>query len=209
MTLIKYPFEVPFEAVESDPDLYIDAVFDSLQSSFLVLPQGPGFVPYADFAEAYEVLKRYSDGFSRFEPTRVMVAIGEDALSLVVLRAILGFSPPEWAYTSTEGPVPHISQSFARAVDREVRENRRLMDSCTSLKRQRITVMVVAGCRLINDGGGESPEGMIHRLDKADTRQGQESVQHLANHGAPYAMLLYERFLGRPFASHRDSELVK
>ena len=28
--------------------------------------------------------------------------------------------------------------------------------------------------------------------------------------GAPYAMLLYERFLGRPFAGHRDSvsELV-
>jgi hypothetical protein len=24
-------------------------------------------------------------------------------------------------------------------------------------------------------------------------------------HGVPYAMLLYERFLGRPFAGHRDS----
>ena len=32
----------------------------------------------------------------------------------------------------------------------------------------------------------------------------------LADIGVPYAMLLYERFLGRPFAGHRDSvsELV-
>jgi hypothetical protein len=51
---------------------------------------------------------------------------------------------------------------------------------------------------------------MIHRLDKADTRAGLNNITHLATEGAPYAMLLYERFLGRPFAGHRDSvsELV-
>jgi hypothetical protein len=42
-------------------------------------------------------------------------------------------------------------------------------------------------------------------LDKADTQDGLSSLQHLAEFGAPYAMILYERFLGRPFASHRDS----
>jgi hypothetical protein len=51
---------------------------------------------------------------------------------------------------------------------------------------------------------------MIHRLDKADTRTGLIGLRHLANEGVPYPMLLYERFLGRPFAGHRDSvsELV-
>ena len=36
------------------------------------------------------------------------------------------------------------------------------------------------------------------------------SVRQMADLGAPYAMLLYERYLGRPFAGHRDSvsELV-
>jgi len=36
------------------------------------------------------------------------------------------------------------------------------------------------------------------------------SLQPIADLGMPYAMLLYERFLGRPFAGHRDSasELV-
>lgn len=50
----------------------------------------------------------------------------------------------------------------------------------------------------------------IHRLNKADTQQGISGLQTMATLGVPYAMLLYERFLGRPFAGHRDSvsELV-
>lgn len=45
----------------------------------------------------------------------------------------------------------------------------------------------------------------IHRLEKADTKSGAESIRSLAGMGVPYAILLYERFLGRPFAGHRDS----
>lgn len=45
----------------------------------------------------------------------------------------------------------------------------------------------------------------IHRLNKADTAVGLETIKSLASLGAPYAMVLYERFLGRPFAGHRDS----
>ena len=52
--------------------------------------------------------------------------------------------------------------------------------------------------------------GVLHRLDKADTKKGLTSLQPIADLGLPYAMVLYERFLGRPFAGHRDSisELV-
>lgn len=45
----------------------------------------------------------------------------------------------------------------------------------------------------------------MHRLDKADTRDGLDSVSLSADLGVPYAVLLYERLLGRPFAGHRDS----
>jgi hypothetical protein len=45
----------------------------------------------------------------------------------------------------------------------------------------------------------------VHRFDKADTRDGLASIQHVASMGVPYAMLLYERFLGRPWACHKDS----
>jgi hypothetical protein len=47
-------------------------------------------------------------------------------------------------------------------------------------------------------------------LGKVDTADGLTSLQAAADLGIPYAMLLSERFLGRPFAGHRDSvsELV-
>jgi hypothetical protein len=53
-------------------------------------------------------------------------------------------------------------------------------------------------------------DDQLHRLNKADTKRGLDSVKSIAGMGVPYAMLLYERFLGRPFAGHRDSvsELV-
>lgn len=40
--------------------------------------------------------------------------------------------------------------------------------------------------------------------------EGLTSLQHVAAYHVPYAILLYERYLGRPYASHRDSvsELV-
>jgi hypothetical protein len=54
------------------------------------------------------------------------------------------------------------------------------------------------------------PPGVVHRLDKADTAKGVESLQHIADLGVPYPVPLYERLLGRPYATHRDSvsELV-
>jgi hypothetical protein len=63
---------------------------------------------------------------------------------------------------------------------------------------------------LLQEGVPSVNSDKLHRLDKADTRSGLEGIKTLADIGAPYAMLLYERFLGRPFAGHRDSvsELV-
>jgi hypothetical protein len=47
-------------------------------------------------------------------------------------------------------------------------------------------------------------------LAKFDTTYGLESLEYAAGENVPYAVLLYERYLGRPFATHRDavSELV-
>ena len=43
-----------------------------------------------------------------------------------------------------------------------------------------------------------------------DTNHGITSLAHVSAQHVPYSMLLYERYIGRPFASHRDSvsELV-
>lgn len=205
-----YPFEVGYTEVEANTDTYVDATFDTLQSAFLLLPRGPGFVPYPEFQQAYEILKRETGGFTVLEPQHVLKAVKEDSLAFVVLRTILGFSPPEWAYVTTSESEVAISQGFARNLDRQFRTERRPFESTTSLTQKRIRAMISVACQLIQEGAGEVLEEMIHRLDMVDTRSGPESIRHLAAEGVPYAMLLYERFLGRPFASHRDSvsELV-
>ena len=35
---MKYPFEAALDEIEANPEPYIDAVFSSLESEFLVLP---------------------------------------------------------------------------------------------------------------------------------------------------------------------------
>lgn len=70
--------------------------------------------------------------------------------------------------------------------------------------------MIEAAAVTIRAGAPPVDTDAVHRLAKIDTQHGLESLRHVVARHVPYAMLLYERFLGRPFASHRDSvsELV-
>jgi hypothetical protein len=51
-----FPFEVPFEQVQANLDIYVDEVFGKLRSEFLTLPRGEGFVEYPVFEQGYEIL---------------------------------------------------------------------------------------------------------------------------------------------------------
>jgi hypothetical protein len=104
-----------------------------------------------------------------------------------------------------------VDQGAARAIDRKFRLNPLTPTSEGSgLTAQRIRAMIEAGVRTVAQGAGVVSPGIVHRLDKADTSAGFASLQSIAELGAPYTVLLYERLLGRPYATHRDSvsELV-
>ena len=75
----------------------------------------------------------------------------------------------------------------------------------TGETRERLRALVDAACQLLSQCVPKTEVDQLHRLNKADTKGGIQSIQNLAGMGVPYAMLLYERFLGRPFAGHRDS----
>ena len=49
---IRFPFEVSFAEIQSDPEPYVDAVFGTLRSEFMVMPRGKGFVEFRTFEEA-------------------------------------------------------------------------------------------------------------------------------------------------------------
>jgi len=73
-----------------------------------------------------------------------------------------------------------------------------------------LRAVVETACEMLVEGAPDVAADVLHRLDKAYTTHGLASTKPLTDLGVPYAMMLYERFLGRPFAGHRDSvsELV-
>jgi hypothetical protein len=193
-----------FEEVKSNLAQYVDAVFSDLQSEFLTLPKGPGFVEYPTFELGYETLKRMTNGFRDLKQALVLDAVYQVPVSFVVLRAMLGFTPPELAYVTTQRSGVTVDQGAARNIDKKVRTDTP-MKRRGGLTDQRIEALVRTAVDLLTEGAPEVPEGILHRLQKADTASGIRSIQPLAEIGVPYAMLLYERFLGRPFAGHRDT----
>lgn len=204
-----------FEVDYNDPALafepLVDEVFSELKSTFLEMPRGDGFIEYATFEQGYQTLKRATDAFDVITAATIEIAVAEMPISFVVFRAILGFTPPEWAYITTEMTSVTVDQGAARTIDRNIRLNPVMPKALgNSLSDQRMRAMIDAGVRTLLAGANGEVPSILHRLDKADTREGLKSLQPIADLGVPYPVLLYERFLGRPFASHRDSvsELV-
>jgi hypothetical protein len=210
---MKQPYLASAADIRENPEAYVDAVYATLESQFLVLPRGNNFIDYARFQEAYEALRRSTWDFRELEPTRVWDALLSDSLSLVVLRCILGMTPPEWAeLAASEAKLP-IAQGFARTLDGKARSDREYLARLNSRNAptlERVDAMIACACRHIRAGVAERAPDTIHRLDKVDTGEGLPSLRRAADLHVPYAMLLYERLLGRPFAGHRDSvsELV-
>jgi hypothetical protein len=203
--MAKFPFEATLEEILKDPEPFVDAVFSCLESEFLVIPKGVGFVEYAVFERGYEALKAATRNFTEMLPERVFPVTVDEPISIVVLRTMLGFTPPEWAYVAKQRTGVEVSQGFIRSLDRKVRMASETPLNINGVTNSRLGALVRTACQLLAEGVPKVREDQIHRLDKADTKRGLESVRNLAGIGVPYAMLLYERFLGRPFAGHRDS----
>ena len=200
-----FPFEVSLDAILQDPESYVDAVFSCLESEFLVLPKGAGFVEYPVFERGYEALKVATVGFSQLDPDKVFPVTVSEPIAIVVLRSMLGFTPPEWGYVTTQKTGIPVTQGFVRSLDRKVRMTPKKGLNTNGVTKERLKAMVHTACQLLSAGTPDVDIDQLHRLDKADTKHGAESIRNLSAIGVPYAMLLYERFLGRPFAGHRDS----
>jgi hypothetical protein len=210
---VSRPFELTEEELNARLDEMVAATFGDLQSQFLVLPKSPGFIEFRDFQTAYETLKRATAAFADFSESTVWAALAEDSLVLVVLRTILGLSPPEWADLARTERGSDVNQQVARSLDVKVRQERgtlaRLRTS-SGVTKARVEALVSVAVEYITRGAPEGAADTVHRLAKVDTAEGLASLKHVAAAHVPYAVLLYERYLGRPFASYRDSvsELV-
>ncbi len=201
-----FPFEVDFDALRSDLDSHVDAVFACLKSEFLVMPKGKGFVEFPVFEKGYETLKQATGNFRNMTPNNVTPAVFETPIALIVLRCMLGFTPPEWAYFTSRQSGVEVTQSAARNLDRKIRMSPEdPLPGKGSVTERRIRALVATACQTLEPGVSEHSPDTLHRLEKADTERGLVSMRSAAQLGIPYSILLYERLLGRPFAGHRDS----
>ena len=210
MSNLPLPFEVDFSELKENIRKHVRQVFGALESDFLVMPRGDGFVSLALFTRGYDAILAATEGFRVLDPDDIFEAILKVPIGLVVLRTILGFSPPEWADIATLATEEEVDQNYARHIDRAIRKNPDDEIARTALQKRRIRALIQAACQILSEPAPRVEEHEIHRMDKVDTAQGLDSLSGVATHGLNYASLLYERFLGRPFASHRDSvsELV-
>ena len=208
------PFEIISADLQDHLEELVDSTFSDLQSQFLVLPRGSNFVEYQEFQDAYEVLRRLTNAFADFAEGRVWNALRENSLCFTVVRTMLGMSPPEWVDLARSDRDSDVTQGYARNLEGRCRTDRHYVGglarpgNTTAL--DRIEALVSVAVEYIARGSPPGAADTVHRLDKVDTSHGLESLRHVASHHVPYAMLLYERYLGRPFATHRDavSELV-
>jgi len=203
--MVMFPFNATLEEINKDPENYVDSVFSCLESEFLVMPKGAGFVEYPAFEGGYEALKAATNGFSVLDPVNIYPVTVSKPISIIVLRTMLGFTPPEWGYVTTQKTGVTVTQGFIRSLDRKIRMAPDVELSTNGVTKKRVEAMVQTACQLLSAGSPEVNIDQLHRLNKADTKHGISSIKNLSRIGAPYAMLLYERFIGRPFAGHRDS----
>src|SRR3712207_5077920 len=91
---LPHPFEVDPIYLRDHLDEMVQVTIADLESEFLLLPKGQGFVEFPDFRDAFEVLKQRTGNFTEFTTTTVLAAINENSRAFVVLRAILGMTPP-------------------------------------------------------------------------------------------------------------------
>jgi hypothetical protein len=208
------PYLLPAADLSQRIDDGVNYVFSHLASQFMLLPKGATFLDYEDFLDAYETLRIQTDGFACLTTATCWAALRQNARAWIVLRTIMGISPPEWGDLANELEHSSIPTNWCRGIDGKAKSDPTLFAENrdqSELMLGRVTVCLTAAAEVLS-GGSQSvqTDGVLHRLDKFDTRGGLATVEHAAQHGAPYAVLLYERFLGRPFASHRDavSELV-
>ena len=85
------------------------------------MPKGDGFVEFPVFENGYEALKRATGSFRHVTPDTVAPIVFETPISLVVLRCMLGFTPPEWPYYASQHTGVKVTQGAARTLDRNIR----------------------------------------------------------------------------------------
>lgn len=200
------------------------AVLDTLQSYFIEMPRGKAFCSREDFEAAYEVFRAETHDGANLSGAALIRAIELDPRAWLIIRSIVGVSPPEAGWLAVQEAVRadidldaidlEKVQTDIRDIDAAARRGDWLLKDeplplrftkrrrWAGLLRTCVPLLADVMCRPAPTVAADK----VHRLDKVDTSDGQASIMNALSAGTvKYSELLYERMLGRPYASHRDS----
>ena len=117
----KYPFQAAVEQLNAHLDEFVDKTVESLSSFYLELPRGDNYLEFDPFKAAYDLLHQVTRAFTVLERHAIHEAARQNGLVLVVLRCMVGLSPPELADLATETLGIAVDQNFARTQDAEAK----------------------------------------------------------------------------------------
>jgi hypothetical protein len=192
-------------------------VLDNLRSYFIEMPRGNSFCQRADFERGYGALRKATRRGANLSGEALLDAIGEEPRAWLVLRCMLGLSPGEAAWVAVEeaaedGHELIFDQGDAREIDARAKRGQQLLFEVPprGRKQQRfdqlLRTVVPLLAEVLRRPAPAVPPDKVHRFDKCDTQGGEDTIAKMLSTGkVPYSELLYERLLGRPYASHRDS----
>jgi hypothetical protein len=193
------------------------SILDTLQSFFLEMPRTASFCGREDFQTGYDAVREETHDGADLSGDALLRAISREPRAWLVLRSIVGMSPGEAAYLAIEEASArnesfYVEQKDAREIDARGRKGERLLfdERAGGSKQRRFDELLRRIVPLLADvirrPAPIVDDDKVHRLDKLDTTGGQATIQAALTTGVvPYSEMLYERMLGRPYASHRDS----
>ena len=99
---------------------------------------------------------------------------------------------------TTEQTNIEVPQGAARTLDRNIRLNpTKPLPAAGGVTEQRIRAMIATACKLLIEGPPETP-GLLHRLDKADTRHGLRASSRSLTSACPMPWCFTSDFSAGP-----------
>jgi hypothetical protein len=163
------------------------------------------------FQNAYDFAANATADFSRVDSGIIAQTICDCPAALTVYRVVAGYRVQELAYVLEYKFKTKVSESPIRTIE---------SSGGALSKKQHEQIKVIAQALSSAVEGTLLPKpgdikGFIDRRDKFDTKHGWADVANCARNNIPYATVLYERYLGRPFAyvvdalSERKADLLE
>ena len=180
---------------------------ENLISLFDFIPWDGSLIERNQFEQAYQATLMLTDSFKDVSEENLVATMLECPPSLVVLRTITGYT-----YDQLESACKEASGTTTPKERIKLLEGMAYKPANFPTDRQASDIAALASAiyravtrSLLKPIPNVESAGFLDRQAKVDTDAGWRGVHRAATEGVTYSDLLYERYLGRPFAYVQDA----